>query len=72
MRRALPLALLALAVLGCSSRPVEWENRKYPRPLTEAGREQLARDRYECARENDGYPPLTRLCLEARGWSRVK
>jgi hypothetical protein len=58
MRRILPLLLLALAILGCSSRPVEWENRKYPRPFSAEAREQFARDSYECERANR---PIDRL-----------
>ncbi len=66
------LALLALFVVyGCSSRPVEWEHRQYPRPLSAEARERLARDRYECERVNYSDPRLTRLCLEARGWFQV-
>jgi hypothetical protein len=71
--RALLLLLLTVALTsyGCSSRS-EWEHRQYPRPLTDAGRERLARDRYECERETYSDPRLTRLCLESRGWSQVR
>jgi hypothetical protein len=63
--------LVVLALLGFGCARAEYEHRQYPHPLTEEGRAQLARDRYECERENRGDPRLTRLCLEARGWSRV-
>lgn len=71
MRRMLPFLLLALAILGCSSRPVEWENRKYPRPFSAEAREQFARDSYECERANRPIDRLVRLCMESRGWFQV-
>lgn len=71
MIRVLPLLLLALVVLGCSSRSVEWENRQYRRPFSAEAREQFARDRYECERENRPMDRLIRLCMESRGWFQV-
>lgn len=69
--RVLPLILLTLALAGygCGARS-DWENRKYPRPLSEEAREQLARDKYECHREH--YGRLAQMCMEARGWFPVQ
>jgi hypothetical protein len=68
---ALPLLLVVLAALGCSSR-AEYQHAQYPRPLTEAGRMQLARDQYECEKEHRFNDRLIRLCMESRGWYLVR